>query len=89
MKVSDFNNSYLFKHKIMPTITSKWNHTMTLYDKPIYVSDTELIKWWSFPQDYDFNWNKVWYIVGMSVPPLMTYWIANEIYKQWISNFKI
>jgi hypothetical protein len=23
MKVSDFNNSYLFKHKIMPTITSK------------------------------------------------------------------
>ena len=34
-------------------------------------------------QDYDFNGNPPKYVCGMSVPPLMMYGIADQIYKQW------
>ena len=39
----------------------------------------------SFPLDYEFITNDVKYIIGMSVPPVMTAQIANQIYKQWLS----
>ncbi len=40
----------------------------------------------SYPADYDFKTNKVVYLVGMSVPPVMTANIAEQIYTQWIRN---
>jgi len=38
----------------------------------------------SFPQDYNFN-SPYGYIIGMSVPPVMTAQIATRIYKEWLS----
>lgn len=81
MKVSDFNHVYLFKNKVMPTITGKSGHAMSLYDEPIKPSDTELIKGGSFP--FDYKSNNVGYVIGMSVPPIMTAQIASNIYDQW------
>ena len=40
----------------------------------------------SYPLDYDFKGNKVPYLVGMSVPPVMTAQIATEIYNQWLAK---
>jgi DNA (cytosine-5)-methyltransferase 1 len=40
----------------------------------------------SYPLDYKFNTDNV-YVIGMSVPPLMTGKIAEQIYKQWLSKF--
>jgi len=40
----------------------------------------------SYPIDYKFNSDNV-YMIGMSVPPVMTAQIASKIYEQWISNF--
>jgi DNA (cytosine-5)-methyltransferase 1 len=40
----------------------------------------------TFPQDYDFLDNKYYYIIGMSVPPVMTAQIASRIYEQWLSK---
>ncbi len=40
----------------------------------------------SFPVDYDFKDNKSKYLIGMSVPPIMTAKIANEVYIQWLSK---
>ena len=40
----------------------------------------------SFPLDYDFKEQKYGYLIGMSVPPVMTANIATEIYSQWLSK---
>jgi DNA (cytosine-5)-methyltransferase 1 len=40
----------------------------------------------SYPLDYDFKTNKVVYLVGMSVPPVMTAQIAKQVYEQWLSK---
>jgi DNA (cytosine-5)-methyltransferase 1 len=39
----------------------------------------------SYPLDYKFNTDNV-YIIGMSVPPVMTAQIASNIYEQWLSK---
>ena len=39
----------------------------------------------SYPIDYKFNSDNV-YMIGMSVPPVMTANIATEIYTQWLSK---
>ena len=38
--------------------------------------------------DYNFLSNSPAYLVGMSVPPVMTANIATEIYSQWLSKIK-
>jgi DNA (cytosine-5)-methyltransferase 1 len=83
MKVSDFNHVYLFMDKVMPTITGKAEHAMSLFNEPIKPSDTELRKGGSYPLDYKYD--NIGYLVGMSVPPVMTANIATEIYTQWLS----
>lgn len=43
----------------------------------------------SYPLDYDhLEFNNPQYLIGMSVPPVMTAQIATEIYDQWISKIK-
>jgi len=37
----------------------------------------------SFPLDYNFKSIEPKYLIGMSVPPIMTAQIANQIYSQW------
>lgn len=43
----------------------------------------------SYPIDYNFNGIEPKYLIGMSVPPVMTAQIANQIYLQWLSNIEI
>jgi len=68
----------------LPTITSKGG----IYDfeNGHFISDDSFLKGGSYPLDYDFKGNKVPYLVGMSVPPVMTANIATEIYLQWLSK---
>jgi len=40
----------------------------------------------SYPLDYNFMENETGYLVGMSVPPVMTAQIASNIYDQWLSK---
>lgn len=85
MKVSDFNHVYLFMDKVMPTITGKAEHAMSLFNEPIKPSETELRKGGTYPMDYKFD-GKIGYLIGMSVPPVMTAQIASNIYDQWLSK---
>ena len=39
----------------------------------------------SYPLDYKFNTDNV-YVIGMSVPPLMTAKIAEQVYNQWLAK---
>jgi DNA (cytosine-5)-methyltransferase 1 len=51
--------------------------------------DEEILKGGSYPIDYDFQTNQPIYLVGMSVPPVMTAQIASRIYEQWISKMNL
>ena len=37
----------------------------------------------TFPMDYDFKTLRPQYLIGMSVPPIMTAQIAHQIWLQW------
>lgn len=50
------------------------------------LNTAEVCKISSFPQDYDFGKEKPAYVCGMSVPPLMTAKVAEQVYLQWLSR---
>jgi len=81
-KRSHFNYMILNPEKPSYTVTGKEN----LIHNNGYLTDSELKKIGSYPDDYNFLKNKVCYLVGMSVPPVMVAQIASEIYKQWLSK---
>jgi len=79
-----FNYKYLYMDKVSNTITASDN--CVLYDFPRYRNFDELCECGSYPKDYDFGKNKPEYLIGMSVPPIMIYKIAQQIYNQWIEK---
>lgn len=76
-----FSQSYIYKHKVSPTITSH-ECSLILFDEPKYTSQNEVCKIWSYPIDYNFLSCKPHYLIWMSVPPVMMAQIASEIYTQ-------
>ena len=88
MKVSDMNTGYVYDNKVCQTLTSKGNCGSLLFSKPIRLSKKEFCNIGSFPQDYNFTCN-FGYLIGMSVPPVMTAQIASKIYEQWLCKIKI
>ena len=42
----------------------------------------------SYPLDYNFKGIEPQYLIGMSVPPVMTAQISHQIYLQWLSKIK-
>jgi len=48
------------------------------------LNDYELCNGGTYPLDYDFKGMKPKYLIGMSVPPVMTAQISTEIYTQWL-----
>jgi DNA (cytosine-5)-methyltransferase 1 len=82
--LSRFNAKFLYKHKTANTITA--GEQCVLFDKKRNRNKIELLKCGTYPIDYNFNILKPEYLVGMSVPPVMTAQIATEIYSQWLSK---
>jgi len=90
INIREFNKPNLnFNHKFIYMDSSKIN-TITagdqcvLFDYPRYRNFDELCDCGSYPKDYNFKKLKPEYLIGMSVPPVMTAQIATEIYNQWI-----
>lgn len=79
-----FNHKFLYSNKISNTITSSDN--CCLFDEPRYRGKYELCSCGSYPLDYDFLKLKSEYLIGMSVPPVMTAQIARQVYNQWLSK---
>lgn len=50
------------------------------------INFNEAILGGSYAMDYNFVKNNPKYLIGMSVPPVMTAQIATEIYNQWLSK---
>ena len=70
--------------RVVDTLTS--GGTLSHYTICGEVTDTEILRIGTFPADYDFGTQGVQYLVGMSVPPVMTAQIAHQINVQWFRN---
>lgn len=88
--ITDKGNTFGFLYrmhpdKILPTIIAggtRYCH----YDRPEEITTNEYIDAGAFPGDYNFVDQKEKYLVGMSVPPLMTAQIATRIKEQWFDR---
>jgi len=82
-----FGQNYVYMNGVCNTLTAK-KDVIVLFDEPRYLNDDERVKIGTFPKDYNFLDQPPHYLIGMSVPPLMTYKIAMEIKKQWLDKNK-
>lgn len=76
-----FTSIRINKNDVVNTIASGSN--LFHYEKNQYLNNTELKLAGSYPMDYNFKKIEPQYLIGMSVPPVMTAQIATEIYNQW------
>lgn len=78
-----FNNLKLDENKVCPTIGS--SNSIMMPNKPNYLGNNHFSLCGTYPIDYMYNGKKQ-YIIGMSVPPVMTAQISTKIYDQWLSK---
>jgi len=83
-KITRFTTKLVHSNKVPLTITAGCNNI--LFDFPRNLNKIELCKIGSYPLDYYFGKLKPEYLIGMSVPPVMTAQIATRIYDQWLSK---
>lgn len=81
-KGNRFNSIKLSKNQVVNTIAS--GSELYHYEKLKALSNNELKLAGSYPLDYNFKKIEPKYLIGMSVPPVMTAQIAHEIYLQWL-----
>ncbi len=73
---------------VHPTLTEGYSEKANPMPEwePRWLSDSDICKIGSFPQDYDFNGIKPHKLIGRSVPPVMMANIATRIYDTWLSK---
>jgi len=69
-----------------PTITSSFQSLSYRPEDMIGLSDNQIKRLQTFPEDYKFKHQDVGYFCGMSVPPFMMQRVSDQIYKQWLSK---
>jgi DNA (cytosine-5)-methyltransferase 1 len=80
-----FNHKFIYHDSSnINTITA--GDQCVLFEEPRYRNFDELCECGSYPKDYDFKGNKPEYLIGMSVPPVMTAQVAKQVYEQWLSK---
>ena len=83
---SNWNSKFIYDEKVCNTVASSSGSKLVCFSEPRKLNNDELKMIGSFPLDYDFITNDVKYIIGMSVPPVMTAQIAKQVYEQWLSK---
>jgi len=85
-KESLFSHRFLKDSEVMPTIDGNSKSKNLLFELPLKLSENEITLGGSFPLDFNFNKTNNCYLIGMSVPPVMTAQISHQIYLQWLSK---
>ena len=83
-KFLHFGHKFIYDTGTINTILG--NDQCVLFNKPRYRNFDELCECGSYPKDYNFKKNKPDYLIGMSVPPVMTAQMATSIHDQWLSK---
>jgi site-specific DNA-cytosine methylase len=81
-KGSYFNAYKISPNNPCPTIIASSGAKLTHWGEPNEISDQQIIRLQSFPDDYKFLNKDVKYFCGMSVPPFMTQRLADQIAQQ-------
>jgi len=85
-----FQFSRIDRNKVASTLTTSQSKSAACQVHPYikrFFNNNELKLIGSFPLDYNFlHIKKPIYLIGMSVPPIMTAQIASNIYNQWLSK---
>ena len=82
-----FNYIKIDRNKPSPTLASANNDKLFHYTIPEQLSLSQWIVLGTFPGDYNFGKEKDGrYLIGMSVPPVMTAQIATRIWEQWLQE---
>ena len=87
-KPSCFNAIFVTDDDVCNTICSASGSKMTLPQQKRFMSIREIKCCGTFPQDYDFMDVDPKYVIGMSVPPVMTARIAEQIQWQWLDKLE-
>ena len=85
-KGSFFNDDKSDPNRALPTITADAGHGSWHYSIKRPINDLEAKRAGSYPLDYNFLKLKPKYLIGMSVPPVMTAQISSRIYEKWLSK---
>lgn len=85
-KVSGFNAGIVHDEQVKGTITST-ELDYRYFDK-MQLSKNDYCVCGTYPLDYNFKKIEPKYLIGMSVPPVMTAQIANQIRLQWLDKIK-
>ena len=75
-----WSHRFCYSDKVIYTMTSNRNNFIDFEEKS-NISDDTARNSQTFPQDYDFNGNSVFYVCGMSVPPLMIKRVVERMRK--------
>lgn len=81
-KQKSFGRVLLNKNEIISTIVS--GNQYIYFDVFKEISNNDICQIGTYPLDYNFKKIEPKYLIGMSVPPVMTAQIAHEIYLQWL-----
>lgn len=83
-KKAFFNQKLIYDDQVCQTITGQ--EKSFVFDEKRRLSTKEIQLIGSYPLDYNFKKVEPKYLIGMSVPPVMTAQIAHQIYLQWFSK---
>jgi DNA (cytosine-5)-methyltransferase 1 len=81
-----FTCHYQMESEVCKTITSSDQNILFNYPRNLTNKECKLAG--TYPLDYDFKGIKPKYLIGMSVPPIMTAQISYKIYEQWLKKIK-
>lgn len=71
--------------KTLPCATITDGTRYSIEERPELFVNSEFCKVGAFPLDYDFAGQPPQYLIGMSVPPLMTAHLSAQIHSQWLA----
>lgn len=84
-KGNGFNDYKANDKDVHPTLSAQ-QHKYYHSTEPRHLYKSEFCVIGSYPKDYNFKAVKYGYLIGMSVPPVMTAQIAHQIWLQWLSK---
>jgi DNA (cytosine-5)-methyltransferase 1 len=87
-KPSAFGAKFIHDYDVCNTIIASTGASLSLPHINRFLSVRELKCCGTYPQDYDFMDADPKYVIGMSVPPVMTARIAEQIQWQWLDKLE-
>lgn len=81
-----FGTKVQLDNEIPFTIIGSSSSPIVHSNKPFELTNNEYCQIGTYPLDYNFKKIEPKYLIGMSVPPVMTAQVAHQIYLQWLSK---